>query len=53
MVIVTHEMRFTLKISNRVVFIDEGRIQMIGSPEELASMDATSRVAVFLAQSRH
>jgi len=53
MVIVTHEMRFALKISNRVVFIDEGKIQTVGTPAELASMAADSRVATFLAQARH
>jgi ABC-type polar amino acid transport system ATPase subunit len=53
MVIVTHEMRFALSISDRVVFIDDGRIQTIGTPAELLAAPAESRVASFLTQSRH
>ena len=53
MVIVTHEMRFALGISDRVAFIDDGRIQTIGTPAELLAAPAESRVASFLTQSRH
>jgi polar amino acid transport system permease protein len=53
MVIVTHEMRFALSISNRVAFIDDGRIQTVGTPAELLAAPAESRVASFLTQSRH
>jgi polar amino acid transport system permease protein len=53
MVIVTHEMRFALSISDRVAFIDDGRIQTIATPAELLAAPAESRVASFLTQSRH
>ena len=35
MVIVTHEMGFARKISNRVFFMDEGMIVEQGSPEQI------------------
>ena len=35
MVVVTHEMGFAREVSNRVIFIDEGRIQEDEPPQEL------------------
>ncbi len=35
MVIVTHEMNFAFKVSDRVVFMEGGRIAQIGAPREL------------------
>jgi polar amino acid transport system permease protein len=35
MVIVTHEMKFALDVSDRVVFMEKGRIAFNGSPDEL------------------
>ncbi len=37
MVIVTHEMHFAEELSDRIIFIDEGIIQVEGSPEEIFS----------------
>jgi ABC-type polar amino acid transport system ATPase subunit len=53
MIIVTHEMRFALKVSNRVVFMESGRIVSVGTPAELQAEPAGSRVLEFLRQSRH
>jgi polar amino acid transport system permease protein len=53
MIIVTHEMRFALKVSNRVVFMESGRIVSVGTPAELQAEPAGSRVTEFLRQSRH
>jgi ABC-type polar amino acid transport system ATPase subunit len=33
MVVVTHEMGFARRVSNRIVFMDEGRIFEEGSPD--------------------
>jgi polar amino acid transport system permease protein len=35
MVIVTHEMKFALEISDRIIFMENGRIQFDGTPEAL------------------
>ncbi|MDT4870081.1 putative amino-acid import ATP-binding protein YxeO [compost metagenome] len=35
MVIVTHEMNFAFKVSDRVVFMEGGHIAQIGAPREL------------------
>ncbi len=35
MLVVTHEMGFAREVSNRVIFIDEGRIQEDEPPQEL------------------
>ena len=47
MVIVTHEMAFARKISNRIVFMDEGVVAMEGTPEEVFNSD-NRRVRNFL-----
>ena len=35
MVIVTHEMNFAFQVAHRIVFMDQGRIVEIGTPEEI------------------
>jgi ABC-type polar amino acid transport system ATPase subunit len=35
MVIVTHEMNFAFQVANRIVFMDEGRIVTMGTPDEI------------------
>jgi len=35
MVIVTHEMSFAFKISDRIVFMEEGEILAVGSPNDI------------------
>ncbi|HWT38886.1 MAG TPA: amino acid ABC transporter permease/ATP-binding protein [Paraburkholderia sp.] len=47
MIIVTHEIKFAFRISDRVVFMEAGRILSDGSPVELANQK-TSRIASFL-----
>ncbi len=39
MVIVTHEMQFAKELSDRIIFIDDGIIQVEGSPKEIFSTD--------------
>lgn len=35
MVVVTHEMNFAFQVAHRIVFMDQGKIVEIGSPEEI------------------
>ncbi|EJM67419.1 amine acid ABC transporter, permease protein, 3-TM region, His/Glu/Gln/Arg/opine family [Pseudomonas sp. GM49] len=49
MVIVTHEMRFARKISDRIVFMENGAIVTKGAPESLFG-ETDSRLAAFLSQ---
>ena len=49
-VIVTHEMGFAKKISDRVLFIDDGIIAESGTPEELFEHPKNPRTQAFLAE---
>lgn len=35
MVVVTHEMNFAFQVANRIVFMDQGKIVTMGTPEEI------------------
>lgn len=48
MIIVTHEMAFAKKISNRIVFMDDGLICEQGSPEEILVNPKNERTKNFL-----
>ena len=48
MIIVTHEINFAFRISDRIVFMEAGTIVSDASPHELAALDKTSRIASFL-----
>ncbi len=48
MVLVTHEMRFAREISDRVVFIDQGRIVEQGPPDLMFTEPAETRTREFL-----
>ncbi len=48
MIIVTHEMQFAKAIADKIVFMDEGRIAEITSPEEFFSNPKTERAKKFL-----
>ena len=50
MVIVTHEMGFAREVSNRVIFIDEGRIQEDEPPQELFTNPKHPRLKAFLSK---
>ena len=39
MIIVTHEMQFALKISNKIAFMDSGEIVFLQTPDELRKND--------------
>jgi His/Glu/Gln/Arg/opine family amino acid ABC transporter permease subunit len=50
MVVVTHEMNFARKVSNQVVFMDEGRIVEAGSPKEIFDNPQSPRLKRFLSE---
>lgn len=52
MVIVTHEMQFAFKVSDRVIFMEQGEITAAGTPAELRNSD-NERLNRFLASQQH
>jgi polar amino acid transport system ATP-binding protein len=48
MVVVTHEMGFAAHVADKVVFIDQGRIAVQGSPQEVFHDEANPRLRQFL-----
>jgi len=48
MAIVTHEMGFAREVSNRIIFLDEGKLLEEGSPNEFFNHPQTSRARDFL-----
>lgn len=49
MIIVTHEMTFARDVSDRVIFMDGGRIEEQGTPEEVFGHSKSERTKKFLA----
>lgn len=52
LMIVTHEMRFARDVSNRVVFMEAGRIAEAGAPADIFNNPRSPRLAEFLRSSR-
>jgi polar amino acid transport system ATP-binding protein len=50
MVVVTHEMNFARRVADQVVFMDEGRVVEIGSPEQIFDAPRSPRLQRFLSQ---
>lgn len=51
MIIVTHEMNFAKDVADRVIFMDQGRIEEEGTPDELFNHPKSERTAAFLSAS--
>ena len=51
MLLVTHEMRFAFEVSNRVIFMNQGKIAEEGDPKEMFLRPTTERLAEFLKSS--
>lgn len=49
MILVTHEMGFARQVSNRILFMADGRIHEEGTPEELFAAPKSPRLQSFLA----
>ena len=50
MVVVTHEMGFAREVANRVVFINEGRVQEDEPPQEFFTNPKNPRLKDFLSK---
>ena len=50
MLVVTHEMGFAREVSNRVIFIDDGKIQEDEPPQELFTNPKHPRLKAFLSK---
>ena len=48
MVVVTHEMGFAKEVADRVIFMDEGQIMEIGTPDEIFANPQNPRTQAFL-----
>ena len=53
MVVVSHEMGFARAASNRVVFMDQGRIVEMGEPQQIFSSPRHERTRLFLSKILH
>ena len=47
MIIVTHEMQFARELSDRIIFMEQGKIQAEGTPEDIFASDQ-ARVREFI-----
>ena len=50
MVVVTHEMGFAREVADRVIFMDEGAIVEVGTPEHFFKNPTHDRTKLFLSQ---
>ncbi|RJQ58161.1 MAG: amino acid ABC transporter ATP-binding protein [Desulfobacteraceae bacterium] len=50
MVVVTHEMGFAREVADRVIFMDEGAIVEVGTPEHFFTSPSHARTKLFLSQ---
>jgi polar amino acid transport system ATP-binding protein len=50
MVVVTHEMGFAREVADRVIFMDEGQIVEVGTPEHFFKNPTHDRTKLFLSQ---
>jgi polar amino acid transport system ATP-binding protein len=50
MVVVTHEMGFAREVADRVIFMDEGKILEVGTPEHFFKNPTHERTKLFLSQ---
>ena len=50
MVVVTHEMGFAREVADRVIFMDEGKVVEVGTPEHFFTAPREERAKLFLKQ---
>jgi polar amino acid transport system ATP-binding protein len=53
MMMVTHEMAFAREASDRIVFIDQGRVAVEGTPKEVFRESGNERLRAFLSRVSH
>ena len=49
-IIVTHEMNFARNVSDKVIFMADGVIEDMGTPEEIFDLSENERIRAFLAK---
>ncbi len=50
MIVVTHEMGFAKEVADRVIFMDEGKVVEVGTPEHFFTDPQEDRAKLFLKQ---
>lgn len=50
MVVVTHEMGFAKEIANKIIFMDDGKICEVGTPDEIFNNPQSDRLKLFLSK---
>ncbi len=50
MVVVTHEMGFAREVADRVIFMDQGKVVEVGTPEHFFTAPREERTQLFLKQ---
>jgi polar amino acid transport system ATP-binding protein len=53
MIMVTHEMAFAREASSRVIFIDQGKVAVEGTPAEVFRSQSNDRLRAFLSRVSH
>lgn len=53
LIMVTHEMNFAKKVSDRVVFMHQGKVHEIGHPDDIFNHPQTEELRQFLSASQH
>ena len=51
MIVVTHEMAFARRVSDRVMFLSEGKIEEMGPPEQVFTRPRSEKTSAFLRRS--
>lgn len=51
MIVVTHEMAFARRVSDRVMFLSEGKIEEMGPPEQVFTRPRSEKTSTFLRRS--
>ena len=51
MIVVTHEMEFARRVSDRVMFMADGKIEEMGPPEQLFTRPQSKKTSAFLQKS--
>ncbi|MGC2871861.1 amino acid ABC transporter ATP-binding protein [Ihubacter sp. rT4E-8] len=52
MIVVTHEMEFARSVADKIIFMADGRIEEVGTPEEIFDHPRSPRTQAFLSKSR-
>jgi len=50
MMVVTHEMGFAREVADRIIFMEEGQIVEVGTPEHFFTNPTEDRTKLFLSQ---